>query len=166
MVRIPPLRERDGDTLLLARYFLVRFNREFGRNLRGFTEDAVAAIGRHSWPGNVRELENRIKRGVVMSDSHLIDAGDLELAAGPAEALDLSLRNARARAEREVLQKALAHGNGTLSAVAKLLGISRPTLYGLLEAHGLASRDGKLVMGTGEAGGEGDEFEPEAIKLT
>jgi two-component system NtrC family response regulator len=138
-VRIPPLRDRGGDTMLLARYFLGRFNREFGRNIRGFTEAAISAIGSHPWPGNVRELENRMKRAVVMSETRLVDAADLELAAGEERTPDLDLRAARLRAERDVLQKAITRSNGTLATAAKLLGISRPTLYTLMEAHGLAS---------------------------
>ncbi len=138
-VRIPPLRERSGDPLLLARYFLARFNKEFSRALKGFSEEAIAAIGSHPWPGNVRELENRMKRAVVMADGRLIEAPDLELAAPPAPAMELDLRAARFRAEREVLQMALARSNGTLSAAARLLGISRPTLYGLLDAHGIVA---------------------------
>jgi two-component system NtrC family response regulator len=137
-VRIPPLRERPGDALLLARYFLNRFNRELSRSLRGFTEAAVAAIEAHAWPGNVREVENRMKRAVVMADGKLVDAPDLELAAPAGAALDFDLRAARLRAERAVLQRALAHSNNRLSVAAKLMGISRPTLYGLLEAHDLA----------------------------
>jgi len=138
-VRIPPLRERPGDAMLLARTFLGRFNREFGRSLRGFNEEAIAAISSHPWPGNVRELENRMKRAVVMADGKLIEPGDLELASSETASEDLDLRAARLRAEREVLQKALARSNGTLAAAAKLLGISRPTLYTLLESHGLAA---------------------------
>ena len=136
-LRIPPLRERGGDALLLARYFLGKFNREFGRSIRGFAEDAAAALDAHAWPGNVRELENRMKRAVVMSDARLISAADLELAA-PDDDADLDLRAARMRAERDVVQRALARGGGTLAAAAKLLGISRPTLYSLLDAHGLS----------------------------
>jgi two-component system NtrC family response regulator len=136
-IRIPPLRERPGDAVLLARFFLNRFNREMNRSLRGFSEAAVAAIGAHAWPGNVRELENRVKRAVVMADGRLIDAPDLELVPSGGAALDFDLRGARLRAEREVLQRALGHSNNRLSVAAKLLGISRPTLYGLLEAHGL-----------------------------
>ena len=79
-VRIPPLRERGGDVMLLANFFLNRFNQEFGRNIRGFTEAATMALSAHDWPGNVRELENRLKRAVVMADRRLIDAADLELA--------------------------------------------------------------------------------------
>jgi two-component system NtrC family response regulator len=136
-LRIPPLRDRVGDPMLLANYFLGRFNREFGRNIRGFSETAIAAISSHPWPGNVRELENRMKRAVVMADSRLLDAADLELAPAADSVVDLDLRAARLRAERQVIQLALARSNRTLSVAAKLLGISRPTLYGLLDAHGI-----------------------------
>ena len=136
-VRIPPLRDRGGDVILLANYFLTRFNQEFGRKIRGFTEAASTAMAAHRWPGNVRELENRMKRAVVMAERRMIDATDLELAPAVAAAPDLDLRAARLRAEREVLQVALTRSNGTLSVAAKLLGISRPTLYGLMEVHGI-----------------------------
>jgi two-component system NtrC family response regulator len=137
-IRIPPLRERPGDIALLASFFLNRFNLEFSRGLRGFTEQATVAMTNHEWPGNVRELENRLKRAVVMADRKLIDAPDLELAT-PAEAPpNLDLRSARLRAEKEVLLEALARSNNTLSVAARLLGVSRPTLYGLMESHGMA----------------------------
>lgn len=136
-VRVPPLRERASDAVLLARYFLSVFGREFNRPGRGLSDDAVAALAAHSWPGNVRELENRIKRAVVMSDNKLLTAFDLELAAAPEDPTLYDLRLARARAEREVMQRALARSGGRLSAAAKLLGISRPTLYTLLETHGM-----------------------------
>ena len=141
-LRIPPLRDRGGDTVLLARYFLGQFNREFGRVVRGFTDDALSALGSHNWPGNIRELENRVKRAVLMSDSRLISAADLELAAGPEDLSSFDLRTARARAEREVIQRALARSDGRLSTAARLLGVSRPTLYALLEAHGLSAVNG------------------------
>jgi two-component system NtrC family response regulator len=152
-VRIPPLRDRGGDAMLLANFFLSRFNREFGRNIRGFTESATTALSSHAWPGNVRELENRMKRAVVMTERKMIDAADLELAATSDTVLPLDLRAARFRAEREVLQLALARSNGTLSVAAKLLGISRPTLYGLMEVHGIEIEPGK----TADAGAEADE---------
>jgi two-component system NtrC family response regulator len=136
-IRIPPLRNRGSDVMLLANYFLTRFNQEFGSSIRGFTEAASSAMAAHAWPGNVRELENRMKRAVVMAERRMIDAADLELAPPVAAAIDLDLRAARLRAEREVLQIALARSNGTLSVAAKLLGISRPTLYGLMEVHGI-----------------------------
>ena len=134
-VRIPPLRERPGDALLLARFFLNRFNAEFRRDIRGFGDDAVAAIESHAWPGNVRELENRMKRAVIMADAKLIEAADLELAAQQSASLDL--REARLRIERDLLTRALARSDGKLAVAARLLGVSRPTLYDLLLTHGL-----------------------------
>ena len=150
-VRIPPLRDRGGDASLLANYFLSRFNQEFGRNIRGFTETANAAIAAHSWPGNVRELENRMKRAVVMAERRVIDAADLELAPPIEGPPDLDLRAARLRAEREVIHIAWARSNHTLSIAARLLGISRPTLYGLLEAHGIDVDGGKGIETAAEA---------------
>ncbi|WP_428531238.1 PEP-CTERM-box response regulator transcription factor [Rhodopila sp.] len=136
-IRIPPLRERGSDIMLLANFFMNRFNQEFGRSFRGFTEHATHAMSSHDWPGNVRELENRLKRAVVMAERRLIDAVDLELAVPGAELPDLDIRSARLRAEREVVQEALLRSNNTLAVAARLLGISRPTLYGLLDVHGL-----------------------------
>lgn len=153
-VRIPPLRERGGDAVLLANYFLNRFNQEFGRNIRGFTESATVAMTAHDWPGNVRELENRLKRAVVMAERRLIDAADLELAASAEKPPDLDLRAARLRAEREVIQSALARSSNTLSVAARLLGISRPTLYSLMQAHGLEIELGKGGEAAEEAAAE------------
>ena len=106
-VRIPPLRDRGGDVMLLANFFLGRFNQEFGRNIRGFTEAATAALDAHEWPGNVRELENRMKRAVVMAEGRMIDAADLELAWAEEAVPDLDLRAAR-----------LARGTGGLASRA------------------------------------------------
>jgi two-component system NtrC family response regulator len=156
-VRIPPLRERGGDILLLANFFLNRFNQEFGRNIRGFTEPATLALNAHPWPGNVRELENRMKRAVVMAERRMIDAADLELAPAADALPDLDLRAARLRAEREVIQIALARSNYTLSVAARLLGISRPTLYGLMESHGIETdpaKAGDPAAGTAAAADE------------
>ena len=136
-VRIPPLRQRGGDVMLLANYFFSRYSREFGRTMKGFTDRAVAAITSHAWPGNVRELENRMKRAVIMAEGKLLDAADLELEPAEDDGMGLDLRSARTRAEREVIQIALARSNGTLSTAARLLGVSRPTLYGLMELHGI-----------------------------
>jgi len=138
--------------MLLANYFLGRFNREFGRNIRGFTEAAMTALCGYAWPGNVRELENRMKRAVVMAERRMIEPTDLELAPASDTMFPLDLRAARLRAEREVLQVALARSNGTLSIAAKLLGISRPTLYGLMEAHGLEVEQGRPAEAGAEAG--------------
>jgi two-component system NtrC family response regulator len=134
-VSVPPLRERSGDATVLASFFLRRFAAEYGRPVRGFSSGALAAINDYAWPGNVRELENRMKRAVVMADSALLSPFDLGLSEQGEEPQSLGLRAARARAEREVLQLALAQAGSNLSKAAKLLGISRPTLYDLMQQH-------------------------------
>ena len=137
-LRVPALRERSGDAVLLANYFLKRFAAEFGKNIKGFSAPAMAAIAASEWPGNVRELENRVKRAIVMSEGRVIEPDDLELAGSQAPIVDFDIRAARMRAEREVIQLALVQSNGVISGAAKLLGISRPTLYNLLAEHGIA----------------------------
>jgi two-component system NtrC family response regulator len=137
-LRVPALRDRRGDAVLLASHFLNQFASQFGRSLKGFSAAALSALAAHSWPGNVRELENRVKRAVVMSEGRVVEPADLELAAHSTDGLDLDIRAARSRAEREVIELALAQCNGIISTAAKLLKISRPTLYALMEAHGFA----------------------------
>jgi two-component system NtrC family response regulator len=134
-LRVPALRERAADAVVLASFFLKRFAAEYGRQIRGFSPAALAALRDHPWPGNVRELENRLKRAVVMSEGPLLSAADLGLSSVAEEAQSLTIRDARARAEREVLQLALAQAGSNLSKAAKLLGISRPTLYDLMQQH-------------------------------
>jgi two-component system NtrC family response regulator len=134
-VQVPPLRERVSDTVVLASFFLTRFAAEYGRPARGFSATALAALRDHPWPGNVRELENLVKRAVVMTDGPLLSAADLGFATVGEEPQSLTIRDARARAEREALQLALAQAGSNLSKAAKLLGISRPTLYDLMLQH-------------------------------
>ncbi len=137
-VRVPPLRERPADAVVLASFYLRRFAQEYDRPVRGLGPAALNAIKSHPWPGNVRELENRLKRAVVMTDGPLVSAADLDLAAlGDDDETSLDIRLARARAEREVIQLALAQAGSNLSKAAKLLGISRPTLYDLMQQHQL-----------------------------
>ena len=134
-VHVPPLRERAADGVVLASFFLSRFAAEYGRLARGFSATALAALRDHSWPGNVRELENRVKRAVVMTDGPLLSAADLGLTATAEDNPSLTIRDARSRAERDALQLALAQAGSNLSKAAKLLGISRPTLYDLMQQH-------------------------------
>jgi two-component system, NtrC family, response regulator len=141
-IRVPPLRERSGDAVLLANWFLRRFTTEFRQNGKGFSTEAISAIAGAGWPGNVRELENRVKRAVVMSDGKIIETSDLELPVLSRDPPELDIRAARLKAERHVIQLALAQSNGVISTAAKLLRISRPTLYGLLEEHGLSELPG------------------------
>ncbi len=134
---VPPLREREGDTLLLSGHFLRKYNISAGRNLKGFNSGALTAIRNHEWRGNVRELQNRVKRAVVMANGPLIQASDLDLEGDNTKEISLDLRAARSRAEREVLQLALTKCAGNMTVAARLLGVSRPTLYNLAKEHGL-----------------------------
>lgn len=138
VVRIPGLAERHGDPVLLAKAFLKRFATEMNPAVTGFTPDALAAIDAHAWPGNVRELENRVKRAVIMADGKLICAGDLDFGEGADEPPELlNLKAAREAADRQVIRHALSRSDGNISNTAKLLGISRPTLYDLLKQYDL-----------------------------
>jgi two-component system, NtrC family, response regulator len=136
-VQVPPLRERVGDATLLASYFLRRFAADFKRPVHGFSPGALAAIEAYPWRGNVRELENRIKRAIIMASGLTIGTVDLELQDVAEPQLSLDLREARLRAERMVLQQALIYSKSNMSQAAKLLGVSRPTLYDLIRQHGL-----------------------------
>lgn len=138
VVRIPGLAERYGDPVLLAKAFLKRFAAEMNPAVTGFAPDALAAIDAHDWPGNVRELENRVKRAVIMADGKLVNAEDLDLADREDEdAQLLNLKAAREATDRRVIRHALARSEGNISSTAKLLGISRPTLYDLLKQYDL-----------------------------
>ena len=136
VVRIPSLAERAGDPALLAKAFLARFAKEMNPAVKGFALDALAAIDSWTWPGNVRELENRVKRAVIMTESKLVGAGDLDLAAPDSTGAQvLNLKSARETSDRQVIRHALARSEGNISSTAKLLGISRPTLYDLLKQY-------------------------------
>ena len=138
VVKIPSLAERPGDAVLLAKAFLKRFAKEMNPSVSGFAPDALAAIDGWGWPGNVRELENRVKRAVIMSDAKLVSADDLDLGSGAEEGADvLNIKSAREKSDRVVIRHALARSEGNISSTAKLLGISRPTLYDLLKQYGL-----------------------------
>lgn len=138
VIRIPSLAERYGDPVLLAKAFLKRFAKEMNPAVTGFAPDALAAIDAHEWPGNVRELENRVKRAVIMADGKLVAAADLDLGEKEEEESDvLNLKSAREQADRRVIRHALARSEGNISSTAKLLGISRPTLYDLLKQYDL-----------------------------
>ena len=138
VVKIPSLAERPGDAALLAKAFLGRFAREMNPAVKGFAPDALAAIDAWAWPGNVRELENRVKRAVIMTETKLIGAVDLDLTEpDAADGQVLNLKTAREVADRKVIRHALARSEGNISNSAKLLGISRPTLYDLLKQYDL-----------------------------
>lgn len=136
IVRIPPLRERTGDPALLARHFLTRFAHSMNPQVRGLAPDALAALDAWHWPGNVRELENRMKRAVIMADGKLVTAADLDLDDDRVDGGDVvNLKSAREMADRRAIRRAIARTDGNISGAAKMLGISRPTLYDLLKQY-------------------------------
>ena len=136
-MKIPALGARAGDAGLLARHFVTRYAKALGTAVTGLAPDARAAIDGYGWPGNVRELENRIKRAVIMAEGKLVTAADLDLD-GVADGVPaLNLRRAREVADRAAIGGALAQAEGNISGAARLLGISRPTLYDLLKSYDL-----------------------------
>jgi two-component system NtrC family response regulator len=138
---LPPLRERGEDLFLLARIFLEREAARAKKKLSSFAPEALRALEAYRWPGNVRELENRVRRAVVMADGPGVRPEDLELPdAEDAPSPGKGLREARETVEREAIRMALARHAGNVSHAAAELGISRPTLYGLMEKLGI-SRD-------------------------
>ncbi len=136
VITIPPLRERAGDAALLAHAFVQRFAKQNNRDRLTLREDALNAIERHPGPGNVRELENCIKRAVIMADGSAITAEDLGLDVSE-ETPDFNLRQVREEAEKQAVLKVMARVDGNIARAADLLGISRPTLYDLLNRFGL-----------------------------
>jgi len=138
-IRVPPLRERQGDDLLLARALLERFARELKRPIKGFTPQAIEAIEAYGWPGNVRELENRVKRAVIMADGTQVSLEDLELPQRQdgGEQEPFNLREVREKAESQAIVRALARTDGNVSKTSELLGVTRPTLYNLMKKYGI-----------------------------
>jgi two-component system NtrC family response regulator len=143
VLKLPSLRDRDTDGVVLAEAFLKKFAVEFGKRKLRFSKDALDVIKAHAWPGNVRELENRVKRAVIMADETKVTAADLELThvlSGGSR----SLRDAREELDREMVTKALRRHEGNITAAAADLGITRPTFYELLDKLGLRKGAGQV----------------------
>ena len=138
-IQIPLLKDREGDALLLAKAFLARFSKESGKSLRGFDKQAAQAIESYDWPGNVRELESRIKRAIIMAEGTHITLEDLELSPAGEEAAPFNLREIREKAEKGAIQRALLNAGDNVSEAAKMLGVTRPTLYNFLEKYNIRS---------------------------
>jgi two-component system NtrC family response regulator len=135
VVMIPPLRDRMGDPTMLAHHFKNKFSAENGRPAMTFSTEALVAIANYDWPGNVREMENCLKRAVIMADAYQITREDLGL---PIDLeAPINLRQVREEAEYKALVKVLASVDGSIVKAAELLGVSRPTLYDLMNRHGL-----------------------------
>lgn len=136
-ITVPPLREREGDIALLATLFLQRYATESKKKVAKLSQPTLRALEGYHWPGNVRELENRIKRAVIMAEGTNITAADLELSDPQEKQGGKRLKEAREALERDLVQRALAHNKGNLTQAAAELGISRPTLYELIEKLGI-----------------------------
>ena len=136
-VTIPPLREREGDEVVLARAILDKYVQKHNKGNKRFSQDALDAISSYHWPGNIRELENKINRAVVMADSKQVSAEDLELDDIEVQAMPFNLKEVRERAETQVIKRAIHFADGNISRTAELLGVTRPTLYSLMEKYGI-----------------------------
>ncbi len=136
LINIPPLRDRDSDAIIIARAFVGKYTAEYGKSIRGMTEDAVKAVETYSWPGNIRELENKIKGAVLLAESGYIKSKDLGLEVDTDdEPASLNLRHLREQLEREAIQRALVLGAGNVTRAAEMLGITRPTFYSMLNKY-------------------------------
>jgi two-component system, NtrC family, response regulator len=138
VIKIPTLSERPGDAGLLARHFMGRYA-AMNKDVKGIAPDALAAIDAWGWPGNVRELENRMKRAVIMADGKMVTAADLDLEGNCEESDVINLKAMRETADRQAIARALSRADGNISNTAKLLGISRPTLYDLLKSYDISA---------------------------
>lgn len=138
-LNIPPLREREDDVIILAQFFLQQYASEYKRNVKSFSDDALNAIKMHKWPGNIRELQNKVKSSVIMSMTNQVTAADLGFfdLDNSAFELSLNLRSVRKKAETLAIEKAYALTEGNMSKTSELLGITRPTLYSLIEKYAI-----------------------------
>lgn len=134
-INIPPLREREGDAIVIATALLRRFCEANNKKIKGFSKEAAAAIETYPWPGNIRELENRVKRAVIMSDETHITIDDLELTQNPDVSVPFNLKEVREAAETIAIKRALLYSENNISNAAKLLGVTRPTLYMLFDKY-------------------------------
>jgi two-component system NtrC family response regulator len=136
-ISLPPLRNRGDDVIELAEHLVSSFSKELKRPPKKFSKPALEAMRRHHWPGNVRELQNRLKRALVIADGPFIGPVELELEVpvGAAHGSASTLKEVREELEREVIARALRENGGNISKTAKMLGVSRPTLYDLIARY-------------------------------
>ncbi|MDA8091636.1 MAG: PEP-CTERM-box response regulator transcription factor [Nitrospiraceae bacterium] len=146
-LKLPPLRERGSDIMLLTNLFVIKFSQQFGKKVEGLSRQAQQEIEAYDWPGNVRELENRLQRAVIMADSKIIDIHDLGFAAAvgsPKKANwdGVTLKEAKGQVEKEFIINAINKWGGNLAKTAEELGVTRPTLYDLIKKHGVSGQTG------------------------
>ncbi|NOS88055.1 MAG: PEP-CTERM-box response regulator transcription factor [Methylococcaceae bacterium] len=136
-INIPPLREREGDAITIATAFLRRYCEEHNKKIKSFSTEAANAIESYAWPGNIRELENKIKRAVIMADDNYISFEDLELEENVDATMPFNLKVVREVAETSAIRRALTYSNNNISNTARLLGVTRPTLYALFDKYSI-----------------------------
>ena len=138
-IMIPPLRDRDQDIILLARTFLNIYREEFNAKAKSFSESAINSMLAHKWPGNIREMQNKLKSAVIMAEGTVIQPDDLGLFAvdGSGESETLNLREVREVAESKAIRRAYHQADKNMSKTAELLGVTRPTLYSLIDKYHL-----------------------------
>lgn len=136
-ITIPPLRQRTGDSILLATTLLKKHAKQQGVKIKGFTKMALVAIENYAWPGNVRELDNKVKRAVIMTEANFVSPEELDLEESGGESEPLNLKQARDYAEKTTIIRALNHAGGNIAKTASLLGTSRPTLYDIMAKHNI-----------------------------
>jgi two-component system NtrC family response regulator len=139
VLTLPPLRDREEDIRLLAQYFLQRFSAQSGKSGLAIDQDGLRALDRHPWPGNVRELENCVRRAVIMAEGKRLTAKDLELLPAKGGG-STNLKDARESLEREMITSSLRKHGGKIAPAAVELGVSRPTLYDLMEKYGMGKQ--------------------------
>jgi two-component system NtrC family response regulator len=137
VLKVPPLRERGDDILMLAKAFLHNYGGEHAKPGLTFAPDVLRALTAYRWPGNVRELQNRVRRAVIMADGKRVTAQDLEMTDTLSILPPQTLKEARETVEREMVKEALRRHMGKVTAAALELGVSRPTLYELMEKLGI-----------------------------
>jgi two-component system NtrC family response regulator len=151
-VEIPLLRDREGDAALIARALLERLADQFAnRETKKLSEDALHAVSSYAWPGNVRELDSRLKRAVLLTEGKFVTASALGLASSDERRSFPTLRQARAEAEIDMIRRALALSDYNVSQAAKLLGVSRPTLYDIMAAHNVSLERTDVVAARAES---------------
>ncbi|MBS3955305.1 MAG: PEP-CTERM-box response regulator transcription factor [Methylomicrobium sp.] len=137
VINIPPLREREGDAIVIATALLRKFSELHKKTIRGFSKEAALAIETFDWPGNIRQLENKIKRAVIMANEPLVSLEDLEITINDKPSSPFNLREVREESETAAIKRALTHCDNNISKTAQLLGVTRPTLYSLFEKYGI-----------------------------
>lgn len=140
-IDIPPLRERTGDIAAIGTVLLQRYCKEYNCREKRFSHEAVQAMENYTWPGNIREIENKLKKAIILTESNLIIPKDLELTNITTPAIPFNLKTVREAAETSAIRQALHYSDNNISEAARLLGVTRPTLYSLLEKYGIHDAD-------------------------